>query len=135
MILCVTLAISMAVAVPVPGRKHWVRTLFDEHNNPVVLPYYRPHHIILPIDDNRHRVVNPHPIESHKFPEARHHPSPSATGKMSSGAVQGLVTNLRILGPDDAPADAPEDFFDEMTGNDKRHTQKTKEQLEAEKEE
>lgn len=124
MLLCITLAISMAAAVPVPGQKPRVRTLFDEHNNPVDLPWQRPHHVILPVDEYRPGDEKAHPIVSHKF-YGLHHPS-SAAETMSSKAVQGLVMST--------PTDAPEGSFDELTGNEKGHTEKTKEQLEAEKE-
>ncbi|MCJ1427696.1 hypothetical protein MMC29_005601 [Sticta canariensis] len=115
----------MVAAVPVPGRKPSVRELFDQHNNPVVLPWERPHRVIRPIDEYRHGDVKPHHIVSHKLPGLHH---PSAAERLSLGAVQGLVTTTPTLAPDDAP----EDFSDERTGNDKGHTQRTKVQLETE---
>ena len=123
LMLCITLAISMAAAVPVPDQKPSARALFDEHNNRIDLPWQRPHHVILPIDEYRPGDEKAHPIVSHKF-YGLHHPS-SAAEEIPSKAVQG-----RVMTTD---TDASEGSFDELNGNEKGLTEKTKEQLEAEK--
>lgn len=118
----------MAAAIPVPGQKFWARQLFDSQGRRVFLPEYHPHVLIHPLDQNRHRVPNTH-IVSHKFPQGTKGDHYFSAGeRMASEAAQGHVTTAPIPAPKDAP-----EFSDNWTGDDKGDTQKTKEQLEAEK--
>ncbi|MCJ1428307.1 hypothetical protein MMC29_006216 [Sticta canariensis] len=149
--LCALLAISMTAAVPVPGKMpempsdDKIPTPLQHHHGVLTVPAPKESQWYNSINGNHHHDVpsSPVPKKSHwrylingnryRHPVKPQQSSPakatrrqnSAMGKMASGAVQGVVTASTTLFSDYVS--------DSLTGNDKDHPQKTKEQLEAEK--
>ena len=118
---CVFLAIDLVAAVPVSGKTSWkgeTHMLLQNHHR-IILPLQNIHSLIESIDDNRHRLVKPPPVEPRQL-----RLQSSAFGRMASRAVRGFVMATTNSFSDHVS--------DELTRNDKDHPQKTKEQLEAE---
>ena len=123
--LCALLAIAMTAAVPVPGKMpsdDKAPTPLQHHHDVLSSPVPKHSHWYNLINGNHYR----HPVKPQQSSPAKvTRRQNSAMGRMASGAVQGVVTASTTLFSDYVS--------DSLTGNDKDHPQKTKEQLEAEK--
>lgn len=127
-VLCIVVAIiSMTAAVPVPSKPTWDGEMHMplQWHRPSALPWENVGGPINFTDSIRHPFVIPHHAEEEPSQSPKLRRQNSFFGKMAAGAVQGFVSATTTLFSDH--------ISDELTGNDKDHPQKTKEQLEAEK--